>query len=148
MQVIPKLIDYSCEQQGRYGFSIPFLIGAERYVTKNNDYSINDLLNDLKNSEIKYFISNCKELDEIIIGHHKTEYPHFADLKNYNSVYINDIDFLENTVNFQELINCITELYSCKIENELFSKNYYTRKWSNLTDSDITEIENAKKIKR
>ena len=145
MTFIPILIDYTCEKLGQYGYSIPFLIGAERFVTNNTEYSINDLLMDLKNSEKRYFISNCKELDEIIIGHHKKEYPHFADLKNYNSVYINDVDFLENTVDFQELIYCITELYSCKIENKLFSKNYYTREWSNLTDSDITEIENAKK---
>lgn len=145
MKFFPILIDYTCEKLGQYGYSIPFLIGAERFVTKNTEYSINDLLMDLKNSEKRYFISNCKELDEIIIGHYKKEYPHFADLKNYNSVYINNVDFLENTEDFQELVNLITELYSCKIENKLFSKNYYTKDWSNLTDSDITEIENAKK---
>jgi hypothetical protein len=141
----PELLEYCCEQNGRYGYSIPFLIGAERYVTNNVEYSIMDLLVDLKISEKKYFISNCNDLDKIIIGHHKSEYPYFGDLKNYESIYINGIEFLENTKNFEEFTKCIIDKYSSLVEEELFSKNYYTNNWGKLSDSDILEIVNAKK---
>ena len=76
-----KLINYWCNEKGRYGMTIPFLIGAERL---SREMTIKSLLTEIKESDSKFLISSCGDLDEYVIGTHKPEYAYINSLKNFS----------------------------------------------------------------
>ena len=137
-----KLIKYWCEDEGFFGLTIPFLVGAEKKETGRKHFDINLLLEEIRISDNKYVISFCKEMDEFIIGTHKSNYPNINSLKSYNSLLINK-EKLEFHDSFKELKDCLIEKYSEKIKNNDFSKDYYTKKWSYFTKKDLETIQKA-----
>ena len=143
-QFYPELIEYWCDELGRYGLTLPFLIGAERIKTNLEDFEITDLLEELRDSNEKYFISDCGDLGEQVIGLHKQEYANAEFYKNYGSLYINS-DELEKLNSFEEICDFLENKYSSNINSEEFSKNYYTGNWENFSQEDLHDIENAKK---
>ncbi|MAN28094.1 MULTISPECIES: hypothetical protein [Mesonia] len=132
-----KLINYWCNEKGRYGMTIPFLIGAERL---SREMTIKSLLTEIKESDSKFLISSCGDLDEYVIGTHKPEYAYINSLKNFGSLIIND-DELEKIKTMKELIEKMENEYLEKTENELYSKNYDSGEWTAFEDSDIELIE-------
>ncbi|MFI1770220.1 hypothetical protein [Thalassobellus citreus] len=133
-----KLINYWCNKKGRYGLTIPFLIGAERL---SRELTIESLLIEIKESDSKYLISSCGDLDEYVIGIHKPEYAYINSLKNFESLIIND-NKLEKVKTIDELIEIMENEYLEITENGLYSKNYDSGEWTSFNDSDMELIEN------
>jgi len=135
-----NLIDYWCNEKGRYGLTIPFLVGAERLT---REMTIESLLNEIKESDSKYLISSCGELNEYVIGIHKPEYAYINSLKQFDSIILNDSE-LEKVKTMEELIAKIEKEYQDLTENELYSKDYNSGKWTNFNNEDLELIETVK----
>lgn len=133
-----KLIYHWCNEKGRYGLTIPFLIGAERL---SRELTIESLLTEIKESNSKFLISSCGDLNEYVIGTHKHEYAYINSLKNFGSLIIND-NKLEKIKTMEELIKKMENEYLEKTENKLYSKNYYSGEWTTFEDNDIELIKN------
>ena len=139
---IKSLIYSWCVKEDRYGLTLPNIIGSIRLKTDNENYSINDFFNELPDVEIDIKISSCGDLDEFVFGTFKRE---DAPKEYYNQ--INNIYYSTNEIsvnNYEELISYFKEKYSDKIDNGLYSKNYYTKEWSDLNREDIEFSKNIK----
>jgi hypothetical protein len=136
----PKLIDYWCNEH--YGLTLPFIVGAEQLMAKRENYDIEKLLEEIKDSDNNYVITLCSDLEEHIIGTHKKEYPPFGSLKNYGSLFLYDTE-LENEKDFSSLNKYLSDKYSNYIMDGNFSKNYYTEKWCSFDEEDLINLNHA-----
>ena len=131
---IKKLIYNWCIRDDRYGMTLPNLIGAIKFYNNCEDYNIEIFFKDLPEVDLDIKISYCPDLMEFVFGTFKRE---DAPKKYYNEV--NSIYYSKNGLNienYEELISFFKDKYSTKIENGLYSKNYYTKEWSDLTKED------------
>lgn len=133
---IEKIIYSWCIRDGNYGKTLPYIVGAIRLKLNNVDYSIKDFFQDLLRVNLDIKISLCPDLKEYVFGTFKSE---DAPKRFYNEV--NLIYYSKNELNinsYEELIIFFEDKYSEKIKDGLYSKNYYTKKWSGLTNEDNT----------
>ena len=131
---IEKLIYAWCIKEDQYGLTLPNIIGAIRATTIKKMYSINDFFEELPEVDLDIKISFCGELEEFVFGTFKRE---DAPKKYYAE--INSIFYTKRELEIQsykDLIDFFEEKYSDKIENELYSKNYYSKEWSNFTKKE------------
>jgi len=135
-----KLVNYWCNEKGGYGLTIPFLIGAERL---SKEMTIESLLLEINESDSKFLISSCGDLEEYVIGTHKPEYAYINSLKSFGSLIIND-DELEKLKTMKELIEKMKNEYLEKTENELYSKNYDSGEWTAFEEDDIELIQSIR----
>ena len=135
-----KLIKIWCEDKGRYGLTIPFLIGSERL---NGEMTIGSFLKEVVDSDMDYFISDCEDLDEYVIGLQKSEYAYLGSLKRIGFMVLNDSD-LEHIENLEELVQIMENEYQGLIDNEYYSKDYDSGEWSNFNKKDFAFIASAR----
>mgnify|MGYP003677165225 CR=1 FL=1 len=133
-----QLINYWCDEKGRYGLTIPFLVGAERL---KREMTIESLFREIKESNSNYLISNCGDLNEYVIGTHKAEYAYINSLNKIDSLILNDNE-LEKVKTIEELIEKMEIEYQHLIENELYSKDYNSCEWMNFNDNDLELLNN------
>ncbi len=126
MEKIVKQIYELCIDQGRYGYTIPYLfkIGLD----SNSEISIEAMLKFLSKEKTPYIISHCNDLDEFIIGLHKKEYSPIEMYCHFGNLHY-DQDHLGQMSSFDELIEYMTNIYQSKIDQKTFSKNPDTNKW-------------------
>lgn len=136
-----KLIQVWCIEDDKYGLTIPFIIGAIRENTSKTNYNISDFFNDVLISEYEIIIKNCGDLEELVIGIFKREDAPKEYYQNINSVFYSDTNFKNKLSSYQNLIEYFEENYSEKISKSLFSKDYYTHKWSGMTKEDNIFLE-------
>lgn len=137
---IKNLIYSWCIKEDRYGLTLPNIIGAVRLKTENKNYSISDFFNELPDVEIDIKISSCGDLEEFVIGTFKREDGPKKYYNQINSIYYSTNEIEVN--NYEELISFFKEKYSDKIDNGLYSKDYYTKEWSDLKEEDIEFLKN------
>lgn len=141
-EYIKKLIYHWCINEDRYGLTLPYIIGAIRLKLQDESYSIADFFNELPDVDVDIKISSCEDLEEFVFGTFKREDAPKKYYSQVNSIYYskNQIDI--NT--YDELISFFKENYSNKIDNGLYSKNYYTKEWSDLDKEDIEFLNSIK----
>ena len=132
-----NLIENWCNNQGRYGLTIPFLVGTEQL---NRDITISSLLQEIADSDLNYFISGCADLNEYVIGLQKVEYAYLGSLRKLGALVLNDNDF-DDVENLNELIQMMENEYQNLINNGCFSKNYDSGEWSGFDNDDLAFIE-------
>ena len=132
---INKLIYNWCIRDDRYGMTLPNIIGAIRFYNSNVDYTIESFFKDLPEVDLDIKISSCPDLDELVFGTFKREDAPKNYYNEVNLIYYSKHDMKINS--YEELISLFKNKYSEKIENGLYSKNYYSKKWSDLTEEDI-----------
>ena len=132
---IKKLIYSWCIRDDRYGLTLPNIIRAVRLNTLKTDYSIDSFFNELPEVDLDIKISSCPDLDELVFGTFKREDAPKNYYNEVNLIYYSKHDMKINS--YEELISLFKNKYSEKIENGLYSKNYYSKKWSDLTEEDI-----------
>jgi hypothetical protein len=131
---IKKLIYNWCIRDDRYGMTLPNLIGAIKFYNNNEDYNIENFFRDLPEVDLDIKISSCPDLMEFVFGTFKSEDAPKNYYNKVNSIYYSKNEL--NIENYEELISFFKDKYSTKIENGLYSKNYYTKEWSDLTKED------------
>ncbi|TXD82932.1 hypothetical protein ESY86_11850 [Subsaximicrobium wynnwilliamsii] len=131
-----NLIDFWCNEKGRYGLTVPFLVGAERLTRRT---TIKSLLNEINESDSDFIISNCGDLDEYVVGTHKPEYAYINTLKRFDSLILNDNE-LAKAKTIKELIEKVENKYKYLIENGLYSKDYNSGKWTAFNNEDLELI--------
>lgn len=141
IKYLSKIIYYWCISQNSYGLTLPNIIGIIRVKAKNENYSIDNLFNELQEVDLDIKISFCNNLDEFVFGTFKREDAPKKYYSKINSIYfsINEIKI----TNYEELINFFKEKYKYNIDNGYYSKNYYTKEWSGL---DLESIEILNKL--
>lgn len=143
IDLVKKFCD-DIKGEGRYGFTIPFIVGLEKEKNNRFDFTITDVFRDIKENEDELILSYCKELGEVgefIIGKHKKEYPPIQQLNKVGSILTYD-DSLDNLNSINEIITVLEERYYDKIENSLFSIN--GTQWSYFTAEDEKLIKKLK----
>lgn len=140
--IIKKLIYNWCNNNGQYGLTLPYLIGAIRFL-KEYEFTINDFFSNLINIDIIIKISYCQDLDELIFGTFKSEdapKEYYDKLTPY--IYISNNEYFKD---YNELIAyCLIE-YSSIINNTLYSKDMETGQWKNFEQNDFEEIKKLAK---
>ena len=122
-----KELDIHCRINGRYGFTIPYLVKIS--ANSKDNLSINNFLLEISNDRNKYFITLCEDLDEIIIGLHKPkEYAPLHMYPNFGSIHYNE-NKIGSFKNFELLSNHLDKKYSPIIKQGTFSKNEDTLCW-------------------
>jgi len=137
---IKNLIYSWCITNDRYGLTLPNIIGAVRLKTENKNYSITDFFNELPNVEIDIKISSCGDLEEFVIGTFKREDAPKKYYNEINSIYYSTSEIQINS--YEELTSIFREKYSDKVDNGLYSKDYYTKEWNDLNEEDIEFLKN------
>tara|TARA_R110001583_G_scaffold195383_2_gene372463 strand:+ start:718 stop:1161 length:444 start_codon:yes stop_codon:yes gene_type:complete len=137
---IKNLIYSWCITNDRYGLTLPNIIGAVRLKTENKSYSITDFFNELPNVEIDIKISSCGDLEEFVIGTFKREDAPKKYYNEINSIYYSTSEIEVNS--YEELTSIFIEKYSDKVDNGLYSKDYYTKEWNDLNEEDIEFLKN------
>ncbi|ATP55535.1 hypothetical protein CPT03_03190 [Pedobacter ginsengisoli] len=137
-----KLVNTWCIVDGKYGLTIPYLIEAERRFANRDEFDISELLKEASESDHIYIISYCSDLEEYIIGLHKTEYPEVHSLKKFGTLAMND-NRLEKLDTLSDLHDILDNMYRKKIDRKLVSKNYYTKLWSDFDEDDKNDIKRA-----
>ena len=123
-----------CIRDDKYGLTLPNIIGAMQLENNKPNYTIETFFKDLPKVNLDIKISLCSDLEEFVFGTFKRE---DAPKKFYSET--NTIFYSKNEIkisSYEELINLFKKKYSDKIENGLYSKNYFTKKWSGLTEED------------
>jgi hypothetical protein len=127
LEKVFKELDAHCRVNGRYGFTIPYLIKLS--ADNEEALSINGFLFVLSNNPQKCFVTRCGDLDEMIIGLHKpSEYAPIHMYPHFGSLYYDD-DKIGKFADFQTFTDHLTELYLPRITQGTFSKNPDTLKW-------------------
>lgn len=135
--ILTRLLDW-CDDNGGYGLTITYIVGIIRYNSGNNEFSIEDLFNEFSKTEEAYKISFCCDLDEYIFGKFKKEDAPVSYYHNFKNIFYTSLDF-ELKLNHQEdLIKFFENIYSSKLNNHLYSKDYYTHQWRTLTEKEIS----------
>ena len=119
-------IEIHCNQNGRYGFTIPYLYKIEKDL--NREKSIEEILRVFSNAANEYFISFCDDLDEYVIGLHKSEYAPSHMYEKFDNLYY-DQDIIGKQASFDNLIELMVGKYQKLIDKETYSKNIETKIW-------------------
>jgi hypothetical protein len=132
-----NLINNFCDETilDSYGFTIPFIIGIERNFNNRVGFMVANLFEDIKENNIVFTISDCPDLDEIIIGQHKKSYPNPNSLKKIGNFLINSEE-IQDIDTIAQLISFFDDKYYNEILDNKFSKNYYTNNWSDFDNED------------
>lgn len=131
-----EYIELYCIENGLTGLTIPNIIGSVRLNTSFKDYSINDFLTEVINEEYEIIISNCTDLDEIVIGKFKGWNAPKSYYENIGSIYYSKNDFKIENFEFKDLVDVLEFRYNSKINNEKYSKDLKSNSWLNLTLED------------
>lgn len=134
-----KLIENWCDKLGRYGLTIPYIVGAYRLFIPN--FRVKDLIEEINSNKVerKVILSFCDDLDELILGYHKNNYPPINQLKSMGSLLILN-DELEKINDLSELIIELEEKFNDKIMNKQFSKDIENHNWSDFNTTEENEI--------
>lgn len=141
------LINYWCRHLNRTGLTIPFIIGAQDYFLEKRVYTIERLLEEIKDTMCseKVVIRECSHLNEYVIGLDENVYP-IADLyKNFGEFCIADEE-LEKETDYSSLVNTLTNKYEKPVVEECFSKSVSLERWIKFNDEDIKMIKDAVNI--
>ncbi len=135
-------------EEGKNGFSIPFIIGSQQYLPPNNQVqNIKDLILDIvHNSTISIYITYCTDIKDLILGIRDNSKEKIAGyFPNYNSspqseFFVTNIaDDLGKTV--EENIISLTGKYQSCIDAKEFSKTQNKR--GNYSPDERTFIESC-----
>lgn len=137
-----KLVYQWCEIDGRYGLTLPFLIGAEKEFGSGDGFDIDVLFKELQGSPQPYIISKCSDLDEYIVGLPKKEYPYLGSLTKYGSLYINSQD-LDGLDSIDQIRMQLILLYEKPIGDNKYSKTIGFEEWTPFDDIDKSKIRTA-----
>lgn len=134
-------------ESGRDGFSIPYLIGSQQYLTDNKNQDISELFIDiLTNSNQEIYLTYCMNIDDLILGIRddskkriKGFFPKY-NKQEQNKFYLTD--FVRDLgTDLESIIENLTDKYLHQINNKLYSIN--NRIPGNYTASEIYFIKKS-----
>lgn len=114
---------------GRDGFSIPYIIGSQQYLTENKNQNISELFMDIiNNANQEIYLSYCMNIGDLILGIRDDSkkkirgfFPHY-DGQEQNKFYLTD--FVKNLgINLEDIIENLSDKYALQIEKEQYSIN-------------------------
>tara|TARA_R110001583_G_C5607231_1_gene404999 strand:+ start:1106 stop:1558 length:453 start_codon:yes stop_codon:yes gene_type:complete len=129
---------------GRDGFSIPYIIGSQQYLTNNKNQNIQELFIDIiSNSNQEIYLSYCMNINDLILGIRddskkriKGFFPKFNG-QSQNAFYLTD--FVRDLgTDLADIIENLADKYSEQIEKKQFSINNRIR--GDYSESEINFI--------
>ena len=117
-------------EQKRDGFTIPFIIGSQKYLPKNHTYQdIPELINDiLKTETTEIYISYCPDIGDNILGIRdasksqlKGLFPLFANNPQTSLYLTMSVDYLGK--NIEQILSSLQTKYDADIASGKFSLN-------------------------
>lgn len=117
-------------EQKRDGFTIPYIIGSQKYLPNNQKiHDIEELLIDIVNNEqTEIYISYCDAIGDIILGvrdETKKEllgsYPPFNGKSQSKFYLTTGVDYLG--INIENIISSLKNKFQADINNGKFSLN-------------------------
>ncbi len=117
-------------KNGRDGFTIPFIIGSQKYLSDNPKQDIKALIMSIiKNEEQEIYLKYCFSIEDIVMGIRddtkillQGHFPLFKDSntqsKLFLTAFLNDLG-----ENVETIISSLSDRYQNYIDKEEFSKN-------------------------
>ncbi|MBG6188418.1 hypothetical protein [Flavobacterium sp. CAN_S2] len=144
MKYWQKLLTQWREKEKRDGFTIPYIIGSQKYL-KNNEYNQNveDLILDVANeNSTDIYIKYCASTGDLILGirdETKTVIPgKFLKFENGKESNLFLTDFSKNLGNsVEEVALELYDRYQKYIDSEQYSKNGRERGDYEINESDF-----------
>lgn len=129
-------------EKGKDGFTIPFLIGSQQYLSNNENQNIKELIIDIiENSKHEIYIAFCMNINDLILGIRdnskqkiKGSFPKFRENPQSKFFLTDFLDDLGQDV--ESIIDKLTIKYEKQIKNKQYSIN--NRK---IGHYDVDEIE-------
>lgn len=115
-----------CIINDRYGFTIPYLFQIQQKSGVEMD--IKEILYFFANSDERYFISYCSDLEEYIIGLPKREIGNVEIYEHFGNLFYDD-NKLGPFLNIDGLVRYMKDKYQKFIDNKTFSKNINSKLW-------------------
>ena len=138
-----RLLDYWCHKKGRYGLTIPFMVGA----IKAKD--IEEIFNEIRFGDDQrpypVVLNFCKEIDEYVLSMPSAPKKYFDDCKAFERLCIDD-DKLENLDTFEQLLVFMNAKYDKYIKAGTYSKDN-NGSWNGFSPTDISDIAKADRSK-
>jgi|GEM_PF-1564574 len=135
--------------KGRDGFTLPFIIGAQKYLKRDTQHQhIADLLTDIVQSkDLKVYLKYCITTEEIILGMYDENGNNlkgtFPNHKGYSQNQLFLTFFLDNLgKDVEEIIQSLTDRYQGRINKGEFSK-HKDRSWGDFEGEEITFIQSS-----
>ena len=121
---------YEWRNEGRDGFTIPFIIGSQQFLSEKIDYDdINGLIKDIvENGKTEIYISYCMNINDLIIGIRDSRKKRIAGFFPKDNSKNQEQFFLTSFVtdlgsNIEEIINNLQEKYKVQLERNNYSIN-------------------------
>lgn len=114
-----KEIDDHCINNGKYGFTIPYLHKIEKDAGREK--SISNIIEFFTTAEKKYIITYCSDLQEYIIGLPKKEQGPIHFYENFGNLHYDD-EKLRELKSLSDLIAFMENKYQIRIDAGTFSK--------------------------
>jgi len=137
-----KLVYLWCTVEDKNGLTLPFLVGAEREFGDRQNFTLNNLFEELQVSPQPYIITRFDDLEEYVIRLPKHEYPFLNALTKYGSLYIST-PFLEGFGSILEIQKQLSVIYEETIQNKKYSKTIGFEYWSDFDQTDENKIKTA-----
>ena len=117
-------------KDGRDGFTIPFIIGSQKYLGESPNQDIETLIvSIIENEEQEIYLKYCITTEDIVLGIRdetklslKGYFPPFRDNTTQSKLFLTDYvnDLGEN---IETIISSLNDKYQHYIDDEEFSKN-------------------------
>lgn len=142
-----KLISHWVKVERREGLTIPFIIGAKSWFSIDNvitSNSITDLLNEMKNSDIKDTITlfYCDTIGEYVLGINNLNHPKLGSkVENQNTgkttlILTSSTEVLGK--NLTEISNSLYEGYCAPLHDGKFSWTKF--QWTKYSPAEVMMI--------
>ena len=146
-----KVLLQQQKKRGRRGFTIPFLIGSQKYLpTKTEHQTIKQFMLDVvTNSSFETCVKYCLDTNELIIEIRNPNIPVVYPMYNGYAQTNFSVSILNNNLgdNVEEIIQTFVARYQSLINRELHSlRERFTEReirWDDFTDDEKLFIQNC-----
>ena len=138
--LIINLLNDWCISKGRYGITVPYLIGYLK-LYHDKSYDLNHLCTFLTQNDQLIQLNWCEDLYEFIIGYKKAEDTPLNMLPKIGNLHFQTEKVSNHVKNESELLQWLIERYSDPVENENYSRNIDLEEWEPFSIDDEKYME-------
>lgn len=145
-----KLIEDRVLVQKKTGYTLPFLIGAQKVANVENPIGVKELLEEMKNYHKKITIKYCSQTREYIVKRSDKFSIPIPDELFFGNLTINTThDFLQGIEDFENIKDACEAIYSKRIDKGHFSKivRGHDNDWQEFQDEEKYIIKRVLNVK-
>ncbi|WP_437370461.1 hypothetical protein [Maribacter litoralis] len=131
-----EYLNLYCIEKGQTGMTVSNIVGSVRLNTIFKKYSINDFLTEILIEDYELLISNCPDIEELVVGKFKNWNAPKKYFQSFGTIYFSKSDFQTKIMGLRDLTLELEKRYQIRIENKTYSKDEGSNSWIFLSDED------------